>query len=415
MDGCCNFLWGPPGKFRFHQSSKGLFYEEANEIQDREVVKSPPSFDSAQIPIIPCTVIAQSILPYVRDRRTWNSVTFSCHELHEPDFSAAGMLPPWPRQSQFKLDSPRHRSSINALTQSPDQQFLVASIHRHPLGEAQSSAPSIQNLNSLVWIHRQYGIQKFDSDEDEKSFGHTGRIWCLDISSDSRYLASGSQDQSILIWGMPTDSDIRTRLRRAGMEPVVTLTGHRSPILSVAFDPSHNYRLASGSFHRVVKVWEINPDAGEAICIHTLHGHGGIIRSLTFCGERGGSSLLVASGQNIHLWDLSATNAPRNTIIDRDLRERSCVTFLPERESSSNTATSRKVHVAYTTSAETTTDGTISAAITSYILTLPKPGDVQNREGVISARQMLVLEDSSVRNSRRNNSGAGLRFDSRIK
>ncbi|KAK4116056.1 NWD1 protein, partial [Canariomyces notabilis] len=66
-----------------------------------------------------------------------------------------------------------------------------------------------------------------------------------------------------------------------------TLEGHSGPVWSVAFSPNSKL-VASGSDDKTVKMW----DAATGTCMQTLAGHSGLVSSVTFSPD----SKLVASG-----------------------------------------------------------------------------------------------------------------------
>ena len=75
---------------------------------------------------------------------------------------------------------------------------------------------------------------------------HSGWVRAVTFSPDGKVLASCSDDTSIKLWDAATGRLIRT------------LRGHREPVRAIAFSPDGR-RLASASLDRTVKLWE----AGE--------------------------------------------------------------------------------------------------------------------------------------------------------
>ena len=75
--------------------------------------------------------------------------------------------------------------------------------------------------------------------------GHSKSVESLAFSYDSRMLASGSSDQSILLWD-PTTGILKK-----------TLTGHIRGVITVAFSPDGKW-LASGSIDRTIRLWDVN-------------------------------------------------------------------------------------------------------------------------------------------------------------
>jgi len=86
--------------------------------------------------------------------------------------------------------------------------------------------------------------------------GHSGWVYSVVFSHDSRQLASASGHQTIKIWDAETGRCMQT------------LEGHSGWVYSVVF--SHDSRqLASASGDQTVKIW----DAETGRCMQTLEGH----------------------------------------------------------------------------------------------------------------------------------------------
>ena len=100
-----------------------------------------------------------------------------------------------------------------------------------------------------------------------------------------KYLASGSSDEIIVIWDANSGQKIKT------------LEGHSHIVNSVCWSPDGNY-LASGSWDNTVKLW--NAKSGE--CIQTLEGHSFFVYSVAWSPD--GNYLASGSWDNtVKIWD----------------------------------------------------------------------------------------------------------------
>ncbi|MDY7012097.1 MAG: DnaJ domain-containing protein [Cyanobacteriota bacterium] len=97
--------------------------------------------------------------------------------------------------------------------------------------------------------------------------GHFDRVYCVAISPDSKLVASGSGDNNVKLWKISNGQELRTCGGWFG--------GHSQRVLSVAFAP-HQRKLISGSADRTVKLWQIR--TGQEI--RTLKGYSGAVLTL---------------------------------------------------------------------------------------------------------------------------------------
>ena len=115
--------------------------------------------------------------------------------------------------------------------------------------------------------------------------GHRGYVSCLQLSSDSKSIISGSYDDTIKIWNISTG------------EERITLHGHRNSVKSVAISQDGT-RVASGDYDNLIKVWD--PETGNELA--TLRGHTYTVTSLAFSPD--GKRVLSSGWDNqIKLWN----------------------------------------------------------------------------------------------------------------
>ena len=141
--------------------------------------------------------------------------------------------------------------------------------------------------------------------------GHPDFVYSVAFSPDGKTLASGSGDNTIKLWDVPTGKE------------QATLKGHTGWVTSVAFSPDGK-TLASGSWDKTIKLWDVA--TGKELA--TLQGHTSFVLSVAFSPD--GKTLASASGdKTIKLWDVADGQGDRPP--SRDTRTGfSCVAFSPD-------------------------------------------------------------------------------------
>ncbi|MFD8079282.1 NB-ARC domain-containing protein, partial [Streptomyces sp. NPDC059718] len=125
--------------------------------------------------------------------------------------------------------------------------------------------------------------------------GHTSPVHSVAISPDGTWLATASGDRAVRIWDRATGTCTST------------LTGHTDRVCSVAISPDGTW-LATASGDRAVRIW----DRATGTCTSTLTGHTDRVRSVAISPD--GTWLATTSDdQTVRIWD-RATGARTSTL-----------------------------------------------------------------------------------------------------
>jgi WD40 repeat protein len=178
-------------------------------------------------------------------------------------------------------------SEIEALVSSSEG--LFASNRRlAALIEAIKAKRRLQNLgktdknieDQVINVLRQ---AVYEGDEYNRLSGHKAAVLGIDISRDSKFIASTSVDKTIKLW------------RRDGTE-IATLKGHQGIVRSAKFSPDGQF-IASGSDDGTVKLWQRN-----GTLLKTFQGHSAGIWTVAFSPD--GQTIASASmDKTVKLWN----------------------------------------------------------------------------------------------------------------
>ena len=108
-----------------------------------------------------------------------------------------------------------------------------------PVEPPQAVAPT---PNNVPQVPKPESISPNDFRELRTLTGHSKNVYSVAVSPDGKYLASGSKDETVVIWDA------------TGGEKLKTLYGHSDNVESVCWSPDGKY-LASGSYDETVKIW----------------------------------------------------------------------------------------------------------------------------------------------------------------
>jgi WD40 repeat protein len=171
--------------------------------------------------------------------------------------------------TELQASSVITNTSFGPVAWSPDGQLIAIS------------------AGDVITIHEQENFNEL-----ARLRGHLGNVTSLSWSPDSRYLASGASNDTVIhVW------DVNT-----GIE-AYALRGHDGWIRNVSFSPDGN-KLASGATDLEIRIWDLTSQR----TIHTLTGHTDLIGGLAWSPDN--SQLASASRDgSVRKWQVADGSA----------------------------------------------------------------------------------------------------------
>lgn len=219
------------------------------------------------------------------------------------------------KKSPIELrDKPRTRFEnpypIFSLALSPDGNFLVSGTSSGTIRVRKTANWKVFTLagadlssrvyRSIAWgagdnivavSHTRDYIEVWDALSNERRLGtfetDAGNL-AVSVSSDGRFLVSGSADHTVTIWKYHDWNHDHARIK--------TLKGHSKEVMDIRFAPN-NRHFASGSNDGTIRIWH----AYNERCVGILKGHTGPVQSVVFSPD--GKYIASASNdKTIKVW-----------------------------------------------------------------------------------------------------------------
>ena len=131
---------------------------------------------------------------------------------------------------------------------------------------------------------------------------HELAVKCVAISPNGRWLATGGGDSILRIWDMQS---------RQSMAMPIQLHEHEGWITTLTFSRDGRW-LATGSYDNTIRIWRMDEEKQPKV-VHVLTGHSGLIKSVDF-SRQGNMLVSIGSDREVRLWNLEQGNPSENVL-----------------------------------------------------------------------------------------------------
>jgi transcription initiation factor TFIID subunit 5 len=131
------------------------------------------------------------------------------------------------------------------------------------------------------------------SPKSRRLIGHSGPVYGISISPDSKYLLSSSEDKSTRLWSLDTYTGL------------VVYKGHDAPVWDVAFGPFGHY-FATASHEHTARLWSCD----HIYPLRIFAGHSNDVDTVTF-HPNSAYVFTGSSDKTARMWDVATGNSVR--------------------------------------------------------------------------------------------------------
>jgi WD40 repeat protein len=183
-----------------------------------------------------------------------------------------------------------HRGAVNSIAVSPDGRFIVSASGGHHPGDGRPLIPSRDNTVRLWDVNTGQELVRFE--------GHAAHIESVAFSPDGRSIVSCGYDSTVRVWEVPKSIGQNDEERTNDAADVLRFEGsHLAPITSVAVSSDGRYVL-SGSYDKTVRLW----DTVTGKELRAFLGNPTSVISVAFSPD---AALVLAGGGKgtLHVWN----------------------------------------------------------------------------------------------------------------